>query len=138
VLSTVSIPNTAASGEKLPQEIQVNPNTIPARLKAANQWVVWHYVTRGGGRTKVLQNPRTGHNADTTKRETWGTFEQAWTAYTRPHSSYSGVGFVFSADDDLVGLDFDKVTGSPDDLVRGALGHRRQRGHGSANRPGIT
>ncbi len=109
MLSTDSIPNTSPRVGNLTKDIQVNPNTIPARLKALDQWVTWQYITRAGKSTKVLHNPQTGAKADATERSSWGTFEQAWGAYSRPHSSYSGVGFVFSADDDLVGLDADHV-----------------------------
>ncbi len=108
VSSTTILPDITAPGGNSPRST-VNADNIPARLRALDQWVTWKYVTRNGKPTKVLHNPLTGANADATKRSSWGTFEQAWTAYIRPHSSYNGIGFVFSADDDLVGLDADHV-----------------------------
>lgn len=82
---------------------------IPAALIARDQWVTWCWEGEPnpatGKRTKVLKNPRTGHNADSTNPQTWSSFDIAVrAAQARGHS---GVGFVFTDADPFVGIDLD-------------------------------
>jgi len=97
VMSNVSISNS------------VNADNIPARLKALPHWVVWQYIQRDGKPTKTPYNARTNAKASSTDPTTWSTFQAALEAYNRPHSAYEGLGWVFSAADDFIGMDFDKV-----------------------------
>lgn len=69
---------------------------IPAELRQRAQWVCW----KGD---KVPVNPRDGTYASVTNPTTWATFDEACTAA----SAYSGIGFVFSADDPYTGIDID-------------------------------
>jgi len=78
---------------------------IPARLKQIPQWVGWKYVERDGKPTKCPVNPATGGMADSTDPVTWGTFEQAMAAYQS--DSLAGVGFVFTTEANLCGVDLD-------------------------------
>lgn len=82
---------------------------IPAALIARDQWVTWCWEGEPnpgtGKRNKVLKNPRTGYNADSTNPKTWASFDVASrAAIARGHA---GVGFVFTADDPLIGIDLD-------------------------------
>jgi putative DNA primase/helicase len=82
---------------------------IPNELKERNQWVVWKLETRTiGGSSKEIKvpyNPKTGYMAKTNKPESWGSFNRAMTALE--DGDYKGLGFVFTADDSFIGVDFD-------------------------------
>ncbi|WP_200861337.1 hypothetical protein, partial [Marinobacter sp. ES-1] len=55
--------------------------------------------------TKVPHNPKTGRKASTGNPEHWGTFDDACMAHLM--DGYTGIGFVFTADDPFVGVDLD-------------------------------
>jgi hypothetical protein len=61
---------------------------------------------RNGELTKVPYSQRTGQRADSTARETWCGYEEAVRA-CEDHG-YEGIGFVFTPEDDLCGVDLDK------------------------------
>lgn len=88
---------------KLNQETRVN---IPAELKDLRQWVLWDWKDKGNGeRTKVpIQVGRTAP-ASSTDSSTWDTYEDAWAAYVNQWGA--GIGFVFTAEDNYIGVDFD-------------------------------
>ena len=81
---------------------------FPAELRVLQQFVHWRVEYRNDKQgnpkpTKVPYRPDApGVRADTTKAETWGTFEQA-----RAAADDDRIGFVFSADDPLCGVDLD-------------------------------
>lgn len=84
---------------------------VPAELRALTQWVVWRYEDSENGAkpTKVPYSPRTNHHASTTNPHTWATFDEARSALA--HGGYSGVGFVFTANDPYTGIDLDDPHG---------------------------
>jgi putative DNA primase/helicase len=90
-----------------PTALQVIHDAIPPELKALNQWVVWRYAWLED-RQKWDKPPlrvRNGNEASSTNRATWGTFEDAlWTYGT---GLVDGIGFVFSKENRLVGIDLD-------------------------------
>ena len=88
----------------------MNFEKIPEELKARPQWVAWKMAVRGGKKTKLPVNPKTGRMAKTDDPETWGTFAQA----VRAAKQLDGIGYVFSADDPYCGIDLD---GHIDSLV---------------------
>jgi len=67
---------------------------IPQELKARRQWANWRD-------DKVIRNSRTGKNGSSTDCLTWSTFSQAVKA------DPDRLVFVFSPDDDFVGIDLD-------------------------------
>ncbi len=85
--------------------------TLPAELTARPQWVAWRYKWVEGqngkpGRwTKVPYNARTGAKAASTGATTWSTFDEAIAAHST--GKYSGIGFVLTPDDPIVGIDLD-------------------------------
>lgn len=103
--------------------IPVALDGIPTEMREVDQWICWWSVTGegkpvrlpGGRLTKPLEprpkphkvpiNPHTGGPGKTNDPTTWGTFSEAVEAYTRV--GVSGVGFVFTAADDFVGVDLD-------------------------------
>lgn len=94
--------------------------SLPATLLEREQWVCWRETDRDGKPTKVPVTPGTGAFASTTDPETWGGFEAALAYAEEPN--VDGIGFVFTADDPLVGLDLDDCrdpeTNALDDRAR--------------------
>lgn len=75
---------------------------LPEALTEVKQWVCWAFEDRGGKLTKV---PYTigGYLADSTKPSDWYSYEDAEEA----RKDFDGIGFVFSKDDNFVGIDLD-------------------------------
>ncbi|WP_449284414.1 hypothetical protein [Marinobacter sp. PE14] len=93
-----------------PGLIQPNLEAVPEELQQYRQWVVWKAVPirkRNGTvkMTKVPYSPKTGKKASSRRPETWATFDDVYEAYLL--EGYTGIGFVFTADDPFVGVDLD-------------------------------
>jgi len=88
----------------------IDPAMIPAELRNKSRWLCWRREKRHGKTTKVPLCPSTLKLASVNKPETWGPFN---VAFLRAKSSgkVDGVGFVFSADDDVLGVDLDHCIG---------------------------
>lgn len=85
----------------------IDPTTIPASLKATDQWVCWRYEHRDGEKpTKVPIQLATTAYASVSDPDTWGVFSDAYTAY-RDTDDIAGIGYVFTGDDPFVGVDLD-------------------------------
>ena len=88
---------------------------IPEELKQRQQWVVWRYLPpkRSGDKWRKVPHTVRGEFASTTDPSTWSTYAAAVDAYNV--GEYDGLGYVFTADDPYIGLDFDhaydQVTG---------------------------
>jgi hypothetical protein len=90
---------------------------LPAQLKDAymitdtqnirdlKQWLCWRSEMREGKLTKIPYSPHTSLRASSTDPETWADYSEAVKA-CKVHG-YGGVGFVFTAEDDLCGVDLD-------------------------------
>ena len=87
----------------------------PRELAALPQWVCWHLEPdpKGGKARKVPYNPTTGRKASSTDPKSWVPLEQAVVAQQQYH--YKGLGFVFTAEGGVVGVDIDHC------LEQGAL-----------------
>jgi hypothetical protein len=83
---------------------QIDFSSIPADLQERNQWVLWKSVDRNGKVTKI---PLSVYNtpASSTDSETWTSFDNAVGTYDE--SQHSGIGFVFTSDDQFCGIDLD-------------------------------
>jgi len=81
----------------------VNIGGIPESLRNHARWCCWKYEDRGGRKTKVPYNPHTGGKAMSSERTTFGTFEEALSAYK--NGPYDGLGIGLF--DDLCGIDID-------------------------------
>jgi len=79
----------------------------PKELAALPQWVCWHLEPdpKGGKARKVPYNPMTGRKASSTDPKSWVALEQAEVAQQQYH--YKGLGFVFTAEGGVVGVDID-------------------------------
>jgi hypothetical protein len=69
-----------------------------ADLKALPQWV-------GYTAQKVPMNPHTGRAASSTDPATWATAAEAWAA--RKRHSWAGIGYVFTIEAGVIGVDLD-------------------------------
>ena len=74
-------------------------------IRELRQWVCWRWEERDGKLTKIPYTPRTGTRASSTNPDTWSGYQEAVRA-CREHD-YSGIGFVFTKEDDLCGIDLD-------------------------------
>jgi primase-polymerase (primpol)-like protein len=81
-------------------------DALPAALVDREQWVCWRTQERDGKPTKVPIIPGTTQFASTTDPETWRSFETAREGVTT--TPVDGFGFVFTADDPLIGIDLDE------------------------------
>jgi primase-polymerase (primpol)-like protein len=86
-----------STGPQEPAQAAFRPENIPPELRQLPQWVVHTQ--------KVPYDPRSGELASTTDPSTWGTFEDAVNALR--HGGFDGLGYVFAADADIVGIDID-------------------------------
>ena len=77
---------------------------IPAGLQALDQWVLWKTITRDEKETKL---PLSVYNspASTTNPQTWSSFDTVVSKFDE--SQHSGIGFVFTSDDQFCGIDLD-------------------------------
>lgn len=90
----------------------LNLETIPEELRQHNQWVDFRLEPRAdeNGITtlaKVPYSARSGHRASSTERSDWSSYELA--CKYRDRSLLDGIGFVFTDEDDYVGIDLDHV-----------------------------
>ena len=65
----------------------------------------WRSEERNGKPTKVPYSPLTGERASSKDSETWVSYEEA-VRVCKEHG-YGGIGFVFTPEDDLCGVDLD-------------------------------
>ena len=79
-------------------------NSIPSELKALPQWILWKSEKKGGRYTKVPYQVD-GEMAQANNRRTWSTFATAVKFYLQ--GDYDGIGFVFSRQDNYIGIDID-------------------------------
>lgn len=91
-------------------------NNIPSELKALPQWIVWKTEEKGERYTKVPYQVD-GEMAQANNRRTWSTFATAVKFYLQ--GDYDGIGFVFSRQDNYIGIDIDDcvIDGKPNDFA---------------------
>lgn len=90
-----------------------NFQDIPYELQKLNQWVLWGYEGRDGKFTKVPKQVD-GKNASTTYRRTWSSFSAV--RHVMEEYGFEGIGFVFSEEDDFIGIDLDKCVDEKGEL----------------------
>ena len=77
---------------------------IPAELRLLNQWCCWSYLETSDGKlTKVPYNPITGRKVDVTDHTTYCSYDSCVASV----QSYSGLGFIFTSNDNYSGVDLD-------------------------------
>jgi hypothetical protein len=75
-------------------------------IRDLRQWLCWRIEERDGKPTKVPYDPNTGEKAESTNPKTWASYEKA-VSVCKDHG-YEGIGFVFTPEDGLCGVDLDK------------------------------
>ena len=91
----------------------MNVDSIPEEMKTLKNWVIWKYENRKNskGEIKKTKVPYqvNGKKAKSTNPDTWDSFENVIKTLDRFPDKFDGVGFVFSQDSGIMGLDFDRV-----------------------------
>ncbi|WP_222914074.1 hypothetical protein [Natrinema sp. SYSU A 869] len=80
-------------------------SVLPEQLRERDQWVCWREEPRDGKPTKIPVTPGSGEFASSTDPETWVSVEPA--LEYADSGDADGVGFVFTDDDPIVGVDLD-------------------------------
>ena len=89
-----------------------NYDSVPQELKDLRQWVCWRRELRGKKKDGTdnwtkLPFQTSGSLASTTDPKTWNTFQACVDAEAETKQRFDGIGFVFTKDSGLVGIDFD-------------------------------
>jgi putative DNA primase/helicase len=92
-------PGAVTPNELLRPIFEVFPDSLTER----DQWVLW----RAENGTKRPYNAITGKLASSTCREDWAPFDVARAEYESHPGRYHGLGFVFTPEDGLTGIDLD-------------------------------
>ena len=90
----------------IPPQIRVETQHIPDELINLPRWVCWKWEWRRNNWTKPLFNAKSGAYAKANDSSTWVTYSEAIAAYGS-NKEFAGIGFVFSAHDDIMGVDVD-------------------------------
>ena len=88
------------------------------------RWVMWSFVEVGSEDNKrwsKMPLQTTGQSASSTNPKTWTDFLSVEAAYKT--GNFSGIGFVFSEDDNLVGIDLDDCYTLEDGFINAAMQH---------------
>ncbi|WP_132061069.1 phage NrS-1 polymerase family protein [Halorussus amylolyticus] len=85
--------------------MSVDASILPDELCEREQWVCWKEEERDGKATKIPVTPGSGGFASSTDSETWTELKTAL-EYVEAGNA-DGVGFVFTDDDPIVGVDLD-------------------------------
>lgn len=91
---------------------------IPDELKALPRWVLWRAANRNCKTTKVPYS-LDGQKAKSNDPRTWSDFDDVIAEYEAGRAD--GIGFNFSEDDDILGVDLDKCVGEDGLIVPQAL-----------------
>jgi len=90
-----------------PTSLKVQFENIPMELKRIPRWVLWRHTKVGDEKWNKLPIQPNGHSASSTNPKTWTDFLTVQAAYEKDSEHFSGVGFVFSEEDNLIGVDLD-------------------------------
>jgi len=99
---------------------------FPPELAALPNWVCWRLEpdARSGRPAKVPYNPHTSRRASATNPTSWGTLAQVLACAEQ--YNYSGVGFVFTQECGIIGLDIDNCLderSTPNDVATDIIAH---------------
>ncbi|MCX7424166.1 MAG: PriCT-2 domain-containing protein [Planctomycetia bacterium] len=104
-----------------PKVLSVIAENVPEDLRSINRWLGWRWEEiRPGKWTKPPYSIHTGQKCDKTDPSSWCSFDEAIAAHRS--GRFDGVGFCFTEDDDLAGVDLDDcvdpVTGELNDQAK--------------------
>jgi putative DNA primase/helicase len=107
--------------------MMLTPNLagVPRALQGRPQWVLWRAEGEDPENLDKVPYHRFGYKASSTKPETWAPFDGCTATLAHSPEAYTGLGYVFSADDPFVGIDLDDCrdpeTGEIADWARAIL-----------------
>ena len=93
-----------------PSAIRPIVANIPAEMQELKQWVLWKYVWKQEGERaewSKLPMQTNGCAAKSNDPSTWATFKDALSAWSNAQSSFDGLGFMFTPESGIVGIDVD-------------------------------
>ena len=93
-----------------PTSLPVQFGNIPMDLKQIPRWVLWRFVEIGDEDNKrwaKMPMQTSGQAASSTNPAHWTDFLSIQAAYESTQGKYDGIGFVFSDEDNLIGVDLD-------------------------------
>jgi hypothetical protein len=92
-----------------PVALEVQPENIPAELKALPIWSCWRYEWNEKRQNwgKVPYTPYTVRHASCTCPSSWRSFDAAYACYQERRDFFDGVFIALQADDPYTGGDFD-------------------------------
>jgi len=89
--------------------LDVRVEAIPERLRTRDRWVLWRAEHRHDKPTKVPYSiAQPSQRASVDAPPTWGRFDDAVDAQSCPELRMDGIGYVLTAEDQLVGIDLDQ------------------------------
>ena len=108
-------------GNKTAFRRQVTPaadlaSRIPDELVTFPNWINWRQVQRKGKWTKPPVDPHNGRDASSDDPSTWGTFAEAMSHHAEDDRSL-GVGFVFTENLGIVGIDLDNCVNAEGNIA---------------------
>src|SRR5271157_4176033 len=80
--------------------------SIPSELRVLPNWVLWRKEIRDGKPTKVPID-QFGQHASSTASHTWCHLDEAKAAFERGAGKCEGIGFVFTRENNITGVDLD-------------------------------
>jgi len=93
-----------------PTCLPVEFDQIPKELKRIPRWVLWRLVEVGeeeNRRWSKMPTQPSGLPASSTNPKTWSDFPTIQAAYQNATDKFAGIGFVFTAEDNIIGVDLD-------------------------------
>lgn len=82
--------------------------SLPAELISCARWILWKFeLAADNDKPTKVPYAVDGRRASTTDQTTWSTYERSRKAVAR--CGAAGIGFVFVASDDILGIDLDHV-----------------------------
>ena len=87
------------------QLVKFDFNNIPEKLKKLPQFILWKTEERKNGKLTKIPYQVNGKEARANDYTTWSFFDTAYNFFNE--SDASGIGFVFSKEDNFIGVDID-------------------------------
>lgn len=86
---------------------------LPAELVSLKQWCLWRYEDVGAAKPTKVPYSINGKPANVNDPSSWASFQECFNIFSL--GNYSGIGFVFTSDDNYTFIDLDDAEG--DDAV---------------------
>jgi len=98
-----------------------NFRNIPEDLKKLDQWVIWKLEERNSKNTKIPYSAKNETIASTTNPLTWSPFKDAVLKFQLNPEKYNGIGFVFTKECNITGIDIDDAFSNENESMTYAI-----------------